>query len=150
MPMYKWDPFQELVRLRSMFNELFERTFERQLLDNGIAPDRWAPAVDVFEDNGVVVVQAEVPGVARQDINIEYRANQLTIHGHRKASFREGEAAFHRVERDSGPFRREIPIPMDINEKGIQANYDQGVLTVTLPMVRGEEAVKSIPIKPKG
>lgn len=148
MPMDKWDPFQDFVRLRNIFNELFDRTFQRQLLDDEMGLDRWAPHVDIYEDNESIVVLAELPGVKKDDVSIELSNDQLTISGERKASYRETDAAFHRVERRHGPFKREIAIPARVAHKNIQASMVAGILKVILPL-KDKEGTKKISIKAK-
>ena len=146
MPMDKWDPFQDFVRLRNIFNELFDRTFQRQLLDDEMGLDRWAPHVDMYEDHDSIVVLAELPGVKQGDVNIEFSNNQLAISGERQASYRASDAAFHRVERRHGQFKREIIIPSSVYHQNIQASMDAGVLKVVLPL-KDKEGIKKIPIK---
>jgi HSP20 family protein len=146
--MEKWDPFQDLVRLRNIFNELFDRTFQKQIMDEDIGLEYWAPHVDIYESPSEFVILAELPGIKKDEISIELNNNKLLISGERKASYREGEAAFHRVERRHGPFRREVEVPMRVDEKNILADIEAGVLRVVLPLTQQDRS-KKIVIKPR-
>jgi len=143
--MDRWDPFEEFVRLRNLFNELFDRTFQKQVMDDDPGVDSWHPTIDVYENDQEVVIEAELPGVGTDQIKIEFGDGVLTIKGDMQAPFQAGEAVFHRIERRRGRFRREIKIPFMVDEANIEAVYRAGLLTVVLP--RGTtKQIKTIPI----
>lgn len=97
-----------------------------------------APDVDVSETDNEVIVVADLPGLEEKDINIEMSNNMLRISGEKKIDREEKGKNFHRIERISRSFNRSIQIPADINNDNVQANFKNGVLTVTLP--KSEEA----------
>lgn len=94
-----------------------------------------APRVDVRETEKAIVVQAELPGVDEKDVEIEYADGVLTIRGEKKLEQREEaeEKGYYLMERAYGAFLRRIPMPVEIDENGIEAHFEKGVLTVTLP-----------------
>jgi HSP20 family protein len=100
------------------------------------------PAIDVAEKEDAVLVRAEVPGMKPEEIEISVYGNTLTISGEKKET-REGEGdGFYHVESASGAFRREITLPTEVDEGGIEAVCKDGVLTVTLPKAEKNKAVK--------
>jgi len=148
MPMDKWDPFQEFLKLRNIFNELFERSFREHTLGEEVGPDFWMPPVDIYDDQDHVSIKMEIPGVVRDDIDIEFSGGKLVIKGERLPTYGKGQAEYHRIERQHGPFRRVIDLPIPVETEKISARYDQGVLSIVLP-IRSDAKVKKIPINVK-
>jgi len=98
------------------------------------APVAWVPAVDVVEDANAIRIVAEVPGVSSDDVKISLENNVLTIHG-TKQQAAEDRSERVRYERAYGAFARSFTLPTTVDPNDIKANYEQGVLTVTLPKV---------------
>ena len=124
-----WDPFQE-------FTDLYERM--GRLLEHGLAEfDRavggWSPAVDLEETDDAYLVEAELPGVKQDDINVEYREGELTISGELKEKERIG--VLRRRTRRTGRFDYRVVLPTEIEADKIDASLVDGVLTVTIPKV---------------
>jgi HSP20 family protein len=93
----------------------------------------WSPAVDILETENEIRVKAEVPGVAREDIELNIENNVLTLKGERKFERESKEENYHRIERSYGTFSRSFSIPSSVDATGIKADYKEGVLTITLP-----------------
>lgn len=145
MPMEKLDPFQEFLKLRNIFNELFERSFREHGLGEDVGTDYWMPPVDIFDDRDQVSIQMEIPGVNREDIDIEFSGDALIVKGERLPTYGEGQAEYHRIERKHGPFKRVIDLTIPVETEKIEASYDYGVLTIVLP-IRRDARAKKIPI----
>lgn len=94
-----------------------------------------APRVDIRETENAIVVQAELPGVDEKDVEIEYADGVLTLRGEKKLerTEEEKEKGYYLMERSYGAFLRRIPMPVEVDENGIEASFEKGVLTVTLP-----------------
>ncbi len=137
MPRDEWNPLQELMQLRKRFDEIFERSFMGNLSDDQVQQNFWKPAVDVYRDDERIVVTAEIPGVSRKDIDIEFRDSQLVIKGNRVQSDNPGQTVYHRIERRHGPFKRIITLNEPIEVDSIEATYQDGVLTILLPLRTG-------------
>jgi HSP20 family protein len=101
--------------------------------DRDSAAASWVPAVDVFEEADAIRIAAELPGVRPEDIKISLEGNVLTIHGTKQQEAEEKTERVHRYERTYGAFERSFTLPASVESKDIKANYDNGVLTVTLP-----------------
>ena len=95
---------------------------------------RWVPAVDIYENGKQeLVLKAELPDMKREDIQVVFENNTLTIKGERKFETEVNKEQFHRVERAYGTFSRSFSLPSTVDASKIGAEYKHGVLTVTLP-----------------
>ncbi len=90
------------------------------------------PAVNVWEDGESIYLEAELPGVALGDVNIEIHANQLSIRGHRESPETDSPS-YHRRERASGEFSRFLTLPVEINADKVEATLNDGVLLLIMP-----------------
>jgi HSP20 family protein len=112
------------------------RLFEDASRSGGNEPTitaAWSPAVDIHETEAEIVVKAEVPGVERDDIQLNLENNVLTLKGERKFEKDTKEENYHRIERSYGSFSRAFSIPATVDEGEINADYKEGVLTIRLP-----------------
>lgn len=130
MALVRWDPFRELTALQSEVNRLFSRAGSGA----GVSERQsWTPSIDVVETDDAVELKAELAGMDPADINIEVQDNVLTISGERRFEEEVKEDRYYRIERRYGSFTRSIALPQAIDETGIAANYENGVLEVTVP-----------------
>lgn len=107
---------------------------------------RWSPKVDVFEENENIVFEIEAPGVNKDDLDISIEDNRLVIRGERREQREAGEDRdYYRSERFFGTFQRSFSLPDTIDAESVEASYDDGVLTVSLPKA-AEAQRKSIEI----
>ncbi|KAI0368575.1 HSP20-like chaperone [Pilatotrama ljubarskyi] len=147
------DPFSEFDRL---FDEAFARRTgaapnnNRQLqAQNGnSAPRVLRPRVDVHEDRekNLVTATFELPGINKQDVNIDLRNNVLTVSGESRAEQEKQENGYVVRERRFGRFARSLPVPEGIKPEEIKAAMDNGVLTVTFPRQTAEQQPKRITV----
>lgn len=93
----------------------------------------WVPAVDVFESKDELRIVAELPGVRPEEVKLSVENGMLVIRGEKKLVAEESAEAVHRYERSYGAFLRSFRIPGTVDAEQIQARYEHGVLTVTLP-----------------
>lgn len=133
MALVRWDPARELDTLQSDMNRLFDGFFgRRQVPANGYSR-RWVPAMDLVETEDQLVLRSDLPGLDRDDIEIEIKDNVLTVSGERKAEHEQRGEGFHRVERSFGRFARSLDLPRGVAADSIQASFDRGVLEVRIP-----------------
>lgn len=123
------EAFQSLRRLNSVLDEAFAG-FPRE---DGAITAAWSPVCDVFEDKDAVKIVAEVPGVPPEDVKISLENNVLTIRGEKQQTAEERNERVHRYERTYGAFERSFALPSTVDPERIQAEYRNGVLTVTVP-----------------
>ncbi len=141
--------FRGLESLRQDMNRMFDQFFRGDVLaDESFFGRDWTPAVDVVENNDTYIIKAEIPGMNKDDVKITLENNVLTIRGEKKNESEKKENNYHRVERSYGMFERSFTVPGSIKTNDIDAQYKDGVLTLTLP--KAEEAKpKQIDVKVK-
>jgi HSP20 family protein len=141
--MTHWDTYAGFSGLQEQVNRLFEGSFPRRA-DNS-ALTTWAPAVDIYETENELVVKADLPDVNEKEIDVRVENNTLTVRGERKFQEKSEKDNFLRVERTYGAFSRSFSLPNTVNNEAIQADYKNGVLTVTLPK-RAESKPKQVKV----
>jgi len=132
----RWEPFRGVTTLQDQINRLFNETFERKGEESSLSA--WAPAVDIYETEQELVVKADLPDVDPKDLDIRVENNLLTIRGERKFEKKVSEENYLRVERSYGSFARSFTLANTVNSEAIKADYQNGVLTLTIP--KREEA----------
>jgi HSP20 family protein len=132
----RWEPFRGVNTLQDQFNRLFNDVFDRKGEESSLTA--WAPAVDIYETEHELVVKADLPEVDPKDLDIRVENNILTIRGERKFEKKVNEDNYLRVERAYGSFARSFTLANTVNSDAIKADYQNGVLTLTIP--KREEA----------
>jgi HSP20 family protein len=128
-----------VLRRRSPWTEINRLQQEMEtLFGGGVAPDLWAPAVDVEETPDHLIFRAELPGMRREDIDVELEDGVLTIQGEKREEQKEENSQGLLYERRWGRFSRRFTLPRAVDASGISAGYHDGVLTIRVP--KAEEA----------
>lgn len=130
------EPFYGLSSIDSQFSRMLNDFFGRPGNESNLTS--WAPAVDIFETEHELVVKADLPDVKPEDLDIRVENNLLTIRGERKFEKKVDQKDYLRVERSYGSFSRSFSLANTVNADAIKADYQNGVLTLTLP--KREEA----------
>lgn len=147
MSIVRYDPFRDLRNLQDEVNRLFSTNLSRSFDDEGIARGAWIPNVDIYENKDQIVLEAELPGMNREDFDLSIENNVITLRGERKFEKKDDGDNYHRVERAYGTFTRSFTLPQTVSAEGAVAEYKNGVLRVTLPK---REEVKARRIEIKG
>lgn len=113
-------------------------------------PQGWAPAVEVTEENGSVVVTAELPGIKTEDVKVEVTDETLTIQGERKQERKEEKQGVYRSERSYGRFYRSILLPDGARADQIKAEMNNGILEIKLPLAEAKWNSRQIPVSGSG
>ena len=132
MAIVRWEPFRDLLSLQERMNRMFDESYRGRGTEDWMGGS-WAPAVDIYEQNGNIVLQAELPGLDPKEVDVRVENNVLTLRGQRKLEESVNQDSYHRVERSYGSFTRSFTLPNVIDTEKIQANYKDGVLRLTLP-----------------
>jgi len=155
MSIIRWNPTQELERWPSDFfgiqrdiNRLFDNFFRGGVQGDETFSSYWTPAVDIAEQENEYLVKMELPGVNKEDVKISLESNILTIRGEKKQEKEEKNKSLHRVERSYGSFQRSFTLPTSVKSDKIDAFFEGGVLSVTLPKME-EAKPKQIEVKVK-
>jgi HSP20 family protein len=136
------NPFTMMRR----FTEELDRAFSGGGL--GFGSERiWSPAIEVSEREGKMMVRADLPGLKKDDVKIECTDDGLTIQGERKREHQEESGGFRRSERSYGSFYRYIPLPEGANTEQAQANLENGVLEVSIPVPGMQKNRREIPVQ---
>ena len=126
-PVQRWDPFREFEQLQEEMGRLVQSVWPQTGANGGA----WMPLADIEETEDAWIVEAELPGVDRKDVNVELRDGELVITGEIKEKERKG--VVRRRTRRTGQFEYRVMLPGQANEDRIEANLHDGVLSVRVP-----------------
>jgi HSP20 family protein len=138
MAIVRWEPFRDLMATQREFDRLFREAFAPAGVEGEVSTRTWAPPVDIYENGDSLVLNAELPGINPDDVEIRVEDNTLYLKGERKFEKEVKEQNYHRVERSYGTFTRTFTLPNSIDSDKVAAAYKDGVLTLTMP--KKEEA----------
>jgi HSP20 family protein len=124
----RWDPFRDLEELQARTAQLIESALPPGLTGNGGV---WVPPVDIEETDDAWIVEAEIPGVKSDDVNVDLRDSELVITGEIKE--RERKGILRRRTRKVGEFEFRVTLPGDADPEQVDASLREGVLTVRIP-----------------
>lgn len=147
-----WSPFSFMRRFRDEMDGMFDDfafgrglefpgfgSFGRQDFD-------WIPQTEVFERDNQLVIRADLPGLTKDDVNVDIENDRITIRGERRSEHKEEDKGFYRTERSYGNFYRSIPLPQGADADKATANFDNGVLEISIPAPAGKSTGKRIEI----
>ncbi len=128
----KWNPYTELERT---VNGLFDRSFGLWPMwdDRNAEALVWQPPVNVYEDKDHLVIDAQLPGIDLNDIELSVNEQTLHLRGERKTETEKSKDGYHIQEAHYGTFSRSFSLPSTVNPDEAKASYDKGVLTITIP-----------------
>lgn len=142
------DPFMSLHR---EVNRLFDDVLRgNDMATTGGAAALLSPQVDISETENEIKVKAELPGVSEQDVDVELNDDILTIRGEKKSERKEEKENYHFMERSYGTFQRSFQLPRPVDPDKVQATFENGVLTITLPKNAQQEKTRRIQVQGAG
>jgi HSP20 family protein len=148
-----WRPFTDLGRWDRDVERMMEDFFGRRM--RPWLPERWfktegldftAPMVDLYEEKDDIVVKAELPGMEKENIEVNLTERTLTIKGEKKKEEETKDKDYYRSERSYGAFLRTLELPKEVHADKIKANFKNGVLEVRLPKTE-EAKAKEVKVK---
>lgn len=145
MSISRWEPVRELLTMREAMDRFFEETFGRPR-GEWLAPFREWPALNMYETDGTLKVEVPLPGIKPEEVEVTISGNALTIKGERRAKEEVKEENYYRHEVRYGAFARSVSLPTDVDTSKVEARFEDGVLTVTLPKT-AEAQPKRIEVK---
>src|SRR3990172_3524303 len=140
----RWEPMRDMVTMRDMFDRFFGDDFGDVRQPLGAV----APAVDMYQTDDDVIVKATLPGVKPEAIQISITGDALTLRGEVSEANEVSEATYHLKERRYGSFARSLTLPSTVVSDKARAEFENGVLTLTLPKAEEVEP-KTITVKAK-
>jgi HSP20 family protein len=138
-------PFEFMRRFGEEMDKLFgDFDFGRNWLPPAIArsngPGLWAPEIEMFEQDGQLVVRADLPGLTRDDVNVEINEDAIIIEGERRNEEKDNRDGFYRTERSYGKFYRRLPLPDSVDPENANATFGDGVLEITMDAPKRTES----------
>lgn len=127
----RWQPFQEIENLQRQMNRLFDRLMPSG--DGGAAGITFVPSAEMEETDDAVHLRLEIPGLEAKDLDVQVMEDSVAISGERKSQTKVEEKGIVRSEFHYGKFERVIPLPTHVQTDKVQAEYKNGILTLTLP-----------------
>ncbi|NJC97970.1 MAG: heat-shock protein Hsp20 [Anaerolineales bacterium] len=141
----RWEPAREMMSLREAMDRLFDDAFTRPLSIR----DGWSgPAIDMYQTDDEIVVKAALPGIKADEVQINVTGEILTLKGEVKNEEEKKEKAWHIREQRWGSFERSVILPTDVVADKAKAEFENGILTVTLPKA-DEVKPRTITVKAK-
>jgi HSP20 family protein len=141
MTRHRWDPLRDLLDLQERINRLLEESLARGLTPDAALPSpAWQPLADVCETPDAIVVQVELPGVRRDEIDIRAELHALTIKGQRRSLPSSKVEAYLRMEQSHGPFQRTFQLPDEVVSAETTAELIDGVLRIHMPKANHRRA----------
>lgn len=139
----RWSPVSEFDDLMNRYNRLFglSRGSEEREGKDLFSRSDWAPAVDIKETSEAFNIEAELPGMTKDDVKVTVQDGVLSIQGERKHEEETNDKKHHRIERVYGSFLRRFTLPENVDENSIKASFKDGILSLTL--------TKAEPAEPK-
>ncbi|MBD1861039.1 MULTISPECIES: Hsp20/alpha crystallin family protein [Trichocoleus] len=139
MTLVRWEPFREVNSLQREMNRLFDRLANGDEGDLTNTRTPFIPAAEIYETGDAIQLKVEVPGLEAQDLDVQVSAEAVSIQGERKSETKTEEKGMIRSEFRYGQFQRVIPLPNRVKNEQVEAEFKNGVLTLTLPKVDGEK-----------
>ncbi len=145
----RWNPTRESGNLSQRMEQLFDEMVGRGLLRTGEENSlrgSWVPAINILEREDAIVIQADLPGLKAEDVEVTVEEGTLNIRGERKLEETNEGETYHRVERLYGVFERSFTLSNSVDTGKIDARFKNGEMTLTLPK-KEESKPRSVKIK---
>jgi len=140
----RWDPFEEIRRTQERLSQLFEDFMPMEEWGGGKV---YTPAIDIKDEEDKLVVTTDLPGINKEDVEINLKEDMLEISAKSGKEKETEEEGYLRRERTYTRFYRAVSLPTSVKEEGSTAKIENGVLTITLPKLKLEEPIKKIQIE---
>jgi len=149
-------PFALMRRISDEMDRIFEsfgvgaplsRPFGSAVFESPALQSLWAPHIEVRERDGKLVIQADLPGVRKEDVNVQVEPDAVILHGERKQETTVDERGFYHTERSYGSFHRVIPLPEGVDTEQAKATFKDGVLHIELPVPQQRQRGRTLKIE---
>ena len=134
MNLVKWNPWGETEAYEDRIGRIFGNSYvPESWLGDGESQMNWNPAVDVYDNDNSFIIQVELPGLEKKDIEIDVKDGVLTLKGERSSDKEWKDEKYYRRERAFGKFQRAFKLPSDIDPEKVKADFKNGVLKIEIP-----------------
>lgn len=140
MAIIRWQPWQELETMRRQFDQLFDELtpVTRDAFVRARSEMTWTPAIELKDGDRELTLRAELPGVDAKDLDIQVSEKAVSISGEYRSEKKAEEPGFFRTEFRYGNFRRVVPLPIKVQNNQVKAEFQNGILSLTLPKLEVE------------
>ncbi|PID58974.1 MAG: heat-shock protein Hsp20 [Ignavibacteriae bacterium] len=128
MTLLRFEPVRDLDN----FSNRFQRFFDEFSGFNSLSKDSFSPRIDISEDEKTINIEAELPGIQKENLKITLQDNILTLEGEKKKVTEEKEKNYYREERSFGSFKRSFSLPVEVDSENVDANFKDGMLEIKL------------------
>ncbi len=142
LPTFVWNPFRELARIEQELNKVFNEIVPTPKSGEIAEITSWNPKVDIYEKDNKLVVEAEIPGAKKEDVEVKIKDNAVIIKGQVKREEEEKDKTYYRTERFYGVFERVIPLPVEVKVEEAKASFEDGILKIEIPKAVEEKEIK--------
>jgi len=144
----EWAPYSELAQIHRQMNRLFGQAFQAGLPSGrNMAKAVYGLSTDIKDTKDKYILNMDIPGMEKENIDVEVRNNILFVSGERKNQDEEKNNNYYRQERSFGYFSQRFPLPADADTTGISVNYNKGVLTIQIPKLAKAQSARTNRIK---
>jgi len=142
LPAFAWNPFRELARIEQELNKVFNELVPTPKTSEITEITTWNPRVDIYEKDNKLIIEAEIPGAKKEDVEVKIKDNAVVIKGKIQREEEEKDKTYYRTERFYGIFERIIPLPVEVKVEEAKATFENGVLKIEIPKVSEEKEVQ--------
>ncbi|WP_456401144.1 Hsp20/alpha crystallin family protein [Persephonella sp.] len=139
---FTWNPFRELARIEHELNKIFNELVPAPVKGEVVEVRTWNPRVDIYEKDNKLIIEAEIPGAKKEDIELKIKDNSVIIRGEVKKEEEKKDETYYRSERFYGRFERVIPLPIEVKPEEAKATIEDGILKLEIPKATSEKEVK--------
>ena len=140
MELVRWNPMRDMFSARNRMSRLMDDFFMPSPYFKQESPAwDWNPSVDIYNEDNSIVLKAELPGVEKDNINIDIKDRVLTLKGERSTDNEVKEDSYYRRERSFGKFERRFALPENVNADEVKADYKDGILRIEIPKPVAEQ-----------
>ena len=144
MTLVKFNPVKEF----DFFHDTMQKYFDDFSIKRSSLSETFAPKIDISEEENNIIVEAEIPGVNKEDLKITLQDNILTLEGEKKKEDQTKEKNFYRIERTYGSFKRSFNLPHDVDSEKVEAKFENGLLKISLQKFEEKKKIeKNIKLK---
>jgi len=140
MTLVKFNPVKEF----DSFHDAIQKYFDDYSFMGSSLSETFSPKIDISEEKNKIVVEAEIPGINKEDLKITLQDNILTLEGEKKKEDKEKEKNFYRIERMYGSFKRSFTLPVNVDPEKVEAKFEDGLLKISLQKIEEKKKAEKI------
>ena len=141
MTLVKFKPTREFDNIHNTIQQYFD---DFSSMKSSFNTESFSPKIDISEKGNQLIIDAEIPGVKKEDLKITLQDNILTIEGEKKNVSEESDEKYYRTERSYGSFKKSFTLPEDVDSEKVDAKFNNGVLSISLNKLEEKKPVEKV------